>query len=179
MSRTSLLSMLAILPLTSCIAKEATNSSGSDTAQTTPSQSTAKSAADSTAEAVTRTVVDTAADSAIEVVRRYYSEINARDFACAYREWGEAGPPGNKTLRQFTAGFDSTTSVNVVIGEVGRIEAAAGSRYLTVPVTVEATDRSNHQSVYRGEYVVRRSVVDRATPAQMNWHLYSAKLSRR
>jgi hypothetical protein len=122
--------------------------------------------------------VNSDTDSAVEVVRRYYSEINNRDFARAYREWGDNGPPGNKTLGEFAAGFDSTASVRLTVGNVGRIEGAAGSRYLTVPVTLDAIDRANHKSVYTGEYVVRKSVVDGASPAQARWHIYSATLSR-
>jgi hypothetical protein len=166
-----------ILALTSCTAKPDNSASASDTARAGPRQEVAASQADSAISNTISNPIDADIDSAVDVVRRYYSEINSRDFAAAYREWGDNGPPGNKTPEAFAAGFDSTTSVKLTIDSVGRIEGAAGSRYLTVGVTIKATDRANRESVFTGNYVIRKSVVDGATDTQRRWHIYSATLS--
>ena len=58
----------------------------------------------------------------------------------------------------------------------GRIEGAAGSRYVTVPVTIQAShqDGSNHR--YAGTYTLRRAVVDGASEEQRAWRIESADL---
>ena len=45
-----------------------------------------------------------------------------------------------------------------------------------VLVTVTATTRSGEHQRFVGRYVVRRAVVDGATPAQRSWHIDSATM---
>lgn len=120
-------------------------------------------------------------DSAIapdDVVRAYYDAIDARDFARAYALWSDSGRASGKSLSEFSRGFDATASVTATIGAPGRIEGAAGSRYVEVPVELEARQRNGAVDRYRGTYTLRRAVVTGATVAQRTWHLYSAKLAR-
>ncbi|HTK39058.1 MAG TPA: hypothetical protein VL325_11245, partial [Pyrinomonadaceae bacterium] len=70
-----------------------------------------------------------------------------------------------------------TRSTSVDIGEPGEIEGAAGSRYITFPVTVHAVTIDGKEQNFKGEYVLRRSVVDGATAEQRGWRIYSAKIS--
>lgn len=123
---------------------------------------------------------DSASDvgAAIAVVRHYYASINSHDYAAAYADWGETGPPGHLPLAAFKLGFSKTDSVSVTVGAPGRIDAAAGSRYIEIPVTVSATQQDGEVQRYDGTYTLRRAVVDGATPAQRRWHLYTAKLTR-
>lgn len=111
-----------------------------------------------------------------EVVRSYYAAINERDYQRAYDAWGNDGPPGHPTLRNFASGFTDTDSVKVVLGTPGRIEGAAGSRYVTIPVRVRAFERVAGPHDYVGSYTVRRSVVPGADPVNQRWHLYAASL---
>lgn len=107
-------------------------------------------------------------DSAVAALREYYAAINARDYRRAFAMWGSSGPP-KQTYEQFAGGFADTKSVRVETGEPSRVEAAAGSRYVEVPVVII----TNAQR-FEGTYVMRRSVVDGASDADRHWHIYRA-----
>jgi hypothetical protein len=114
---------------------------------------------------------------AVAVVQEYYDAINARDYERAYRCWGEAGPRG-QTLEDFIRGFAKTASARVVTGMPSRIDAAAGSRYIEVPVEIFAKTTSGDEQHFAGKYILRRAVVDGATPAQRHWHFYQTEIHR-
>jgi hypothetical protein len=117
---------------------------------------------------------DTSAPEA--VLRQYYAAINAGDYRQAYTMWANAGEASNQTYEQFAAGFADTRSVQLAIGTPGRVEGAAGSRYVEIPVTVNAMTNSGERQQFEGVYVLRRSVVDGASSEQRRWHLYRATL---
>jgi hypothetical protein len=114
-----------------------------------------------------------------DVVRRYYAAIDARNFPAAYALWGADGGASGKSLAEFAAGFGNTTHTRVIVGDSIRMEGAAGSQYATVPVVVDATLRDGRQQHFTGTYIVRRAMVDGATPAQRRWHIYKADLRER
>ncbi|KQU58069.1 hypothetical protein ASG67_17200 [Sphingomonas sp. Leaf339] len=116
-------------------------------------------------------------EAAAEVVRRYYSAIDARDYATAWTQWGDDGRPG-QTLAAFEKGFTHTRTTRVTIGALQPGDGGAGSIYQTVPVTVDATLDDGTRQRFAGTYVVRRvNGVDGATPSQLRWHIDSAKLT--
>lgn len=115
-------------------------------------------------------------DAAADVVRRYYSALNARDYSTAWQAWGDDGRPGQR-YADFAKGFAQTRSTRVRIGALPPSEGAAGSIYQTVPVTVEAVLEDGARQRFTGRYVVRRvNGVDGASAAQLRWHLDSATL---
>jgi len=114
---------------------------------------------------------------AVAVVREYYDAINARDYERAYRCWGESGPRG-QTLEDFIRGFAKTASARVQTGAPSRIDAAAGSRYIDVPVEIYAKTISGDEQHFTGKYTLRRAVVDGATAAQRHWHFYQTEIHR-
>jgi hypothetical protein len=123
--------------------------------------------------------VRSAADSpaaAAAVVRGYYAAIEARDFRRAYLCWGDGGASSRQTYDRFVAGFRNTAHVEAQIGAPGPIGAAAGSRYVEVPVIVRARTKGGRSQRFAGTYLMRRSEVDGATAAQRRWHIDSAKL---
>jgi hypothetical protein len=126
-------------------------------------------------ESVPDTLLDTSR-GAEEVLRAYYAAINDRDYQRAYAAWGDDGPPGRPTVRTFASGFAGTDSVHVVLGAPGRIEGAAGSRYMRIPVRVRAFEHGIGLREYVGSYTVRRSVVPGGDAAAQRWHLYAASL---
>ncbi len=79
--------------------------------------------------------------SPVAVIQSYYTAINAHKFRQAYNLWSGNGAASGQTFREFTAGFAETARVAVKVGKPGRVEGAAGSRYVTVPVTISAHDR--------------------------------------
>lgn len=117
-------------------------------------------------------------EAAANVVRRYYSAINARDYDTAWTQWGDGGRPG-QTLAAFAAGFAQTRSTRVTIGKLEPDGGGAGSIYQPVPVTVEATLDDGTRQRFSGTYVARRiNDVDGASASQRRWHIDSAHLRR-
>ena len=121
--------------------------------------------------------VDPKSDAAaVAVVRRYYSAINAHDYATAWTQWGPDGRPGQR-FADFQKGFADTRATKVTIGQMGPSEGAAGSIYATVPVTVDAQLDDGRQQRFAGQYVVRRVTdVPGASAEQRRWHIDSATL---
>ena len=119
------------------------------------------------------------AQAAAEVLRRYYSAIDAGGYADAYHLWSSNGRASGQTLDEFAAGFADTRSVQLEVGAPGRVEGAAGSRYITIPVVVRAETKSGEAQHFDGSYVLRRSVVDGASQAQREWRISSAEVVER
>ena len=116
------------------------------------------------------------ADEAVAVVRAYYDAINGGSFGRAYALWSDGGKASGQSPQQFADGFDDTAEVSVEVMTPGRIDPAAGSRYIEVPVALAATrdDGSIHR--YVGAYTLRRAVVDGATAEQRAWRIASADI---
>lgn len=117
----------------------------------------------------------TAAD-AMSVVRDYYAAIAAGDFGQAYALWGDGGRASGQSPRQFAAGFADVASLSVEVIEPGRVEPAAGSRFIEVPVALDTVHRDGSRHRYVGAYTLRRSVVDGASDNQRAWRLHSADI---
>ena len=110
------------------------------------------------------------------VVRDYYAAIRAHDFLRAYRMWEASGQRNVRSFARFEAGFDSTETVDVKTSAPGRVEGAAGSRFVTVPVEIDSRLRNGRQQRFTGTYTLRRVVVPGASAAQRRWHLYAATI---
>jgi hypothetical protein len=117
----------------------------------------------------------TAPEAAADVVRRFYAAIDAKNYFAAYA-LREPGATPTQTLDQFAAGFAQTVRADVDIGDVGRVEGAAGSRYVKVPVEVRAVTTNGENQRFEGTYTLRRSVVDGASADERHWRIYSGDL---
>lgn len=115
---------------------------------------------------------------AADVVRAYYRAIDEHRYPDAYRLWESDGAASGKSLEAFRDGFRGTASVVVVVGTPGRIGAAAGSRYVEIPVRITAVTTGGGHQAFAGAYTLRRSEVDGATPEQRAWRIYSATIRR-
>jgi hypothetical protein len=124
----------------------------------------------------TATAARDSSDGAANVIRGYYRAINERRFGDAYRLWASGGVASGKSLEAFRDGFASTASVEVVLEPPGRIEGAAGSRYVEIPVRITAVTTDGGRQAFIGTYTLRRNVVDGATPEQRAWRIHSAKI---
>lgn len=120
-------------------------------------------------------VVDSIGDPQA-IVRDYYAAIRAHDFMRAYRMWQASGQTGGRSYAQFEAGFDSTETVDARVGAAGRVEGAAGSRFVTVPVEISARLRNGTAQRFTGTYTLRRVEVPGASAAQRHWHLYASNI---
>lgn len=113
------------------------------------------------------------AQSAVEAIRAYYAALNARHYAQAYEAWANAGGASGQTAQQFADGYATTASIDVQILPPGRIEAAAGTRYVQVPVRLTALQADGSQRRFGGSYTLRSSAVEGDEPA---WRIASANL---
>jgi len=117
-------------------------------------------------------------EQAADVIREYYRAIAEHRYRDAYLMWGSNGRASRKTLAEFQRGFEHTVSVEIDVGSPGRVEGAAGSRYVEVPVLVSARRTDGSRESYAGAYTLRRSVVDGATSEQRSWRIDSAGIER-
>lgn len=116
------------------------------------------------------------AAGAVAVLRSYFGAIDAHRFHDAYHLWSDNGAASGLTLEEFARGYDSTRSTTFAAGTPGRVEGAAGSRYIEIPVTIEATTRSGALQHYAGNIVLRRVVVPGAEAEERGWHIYSSAI---
>lgn len=155
-------------------AGDASSAAPTDALVGTPAD-TIDAAGGDTPDSMTMPAEPTPAD-AVAVVREYYQSIDSLDFAHAWSLWSDGGRSSGQTLQQFADGFANTAGVVIDTGTPGNMEAAAGSRFIQVPVTIRATTRDGATQRYIGTYTLRRAVVDGATAEQRAWRIASAAL---
>jgi hypothetical protein len=135
-----------------------------------------ESTAATTPEGAPATSNEPGVQDAVAVIRDYYAAIEQHDYTHAWSLWSDGGRSSGQTAQQFADGFANTAHVAVQPGAPGRLDAAAGSRYIEVPVTIEAAQRDGSVRRYAGSYTLRRAVVDGATAEQRAWRIASANL---
>ncbi|HEX2162385.1 MAG TPA: hypothetical protein VHM02_00400 [Thermoanaerobaculia bacterium] len=116
-------------------------------------------------------------EAAVATLAEYYQAIAAGQYARAYSLWRGGGEASGQSFEEFRAGFADTERVSIEIGAAGRVEGAAGSRYVEIPVTLSATLADGTAQCFRGTYALRRSVVPGATADERLWRLHSADLA--
>ena len=119
------------------------------------------------------------AEDAVATVRRYYEAIDAKRYHDAYALWSDNGRSSGQTYEAFAKGFAETASVTVETGTPGDVGAAAGSRYIEIPVTITARTTSGATQNFAGVYKLRRAVVDGASAVQRSWRIYDADIAQK
>lgn len=110
---------------------------------------------------------------AAAAVRGYYDAVRAGDMARAYAAWSDGGRASGRTPEQFATGLEGLDIVSLSIGETGRVEGAAGSRQVEVPVTVTSRGSDGREVRQVGSFTMRSSQVEGAAPG---WYITSAEL---
>ncbi|HET7620568.1 MAG TPA: hypothetical protein VFK39_01580 [Gemmatimonadaceae bacterium] len=113
---------------------------------------------------------------ALAVLDSYFVAINAHQFHDAYHLWSDDGAASGLTLEEFARGYDRTRSTMYRAGRPGRIEGAAGSRYIDIPVTIEAVTTDGVRRHFAGHIVLRRVVVTGASSEERLWHIYHSSV---
>jgi hypothetical protein len=117
------------------------------------------------------------AQGAANVVQTYYALIADRDYSQAWRLWGDEGKASGQQEAAFARSFDQYTSYNANVGAPGRIEGAAGSRYVEVPVQVYGQLKSGEAVNLIGTVGLKRTAeVSGSTPEQRAWRIAAAEL---
>ncbi|MGE5179737.1 MAG: hypothetical protein ACM3PF_11670 [Bacteroidota bacterium] len=115
---------------------------------------------------------------AADVLRAYYDLLRAGRYQQAYEKWEAGGTASGGSLIEFVNRNAQTKVQEFTIGAPGPMGAAAGSRYVEVPVHVVSLGRKGAREAWSGTYTLRRAVVDGATPEQRAWHIYSSNLKK-
>ena len=109
----------------------------------------------------------TSREAATRLVHDFADLLNARKFEDAYRLLR----PGARPRDQFVESFAKIDPLRVTVGAAGRPEGAAGSIYMSVPLTISGV---RHKRVIREHalvFVRRVNNVPGATEAQREWHI--------
>lgn len=106
-------------------------------------------------------------EAALDVVDGLVRLLNQRRFDEAYMLLGAAAPP----RAEFDGDFSRYSDLKVSVGTPGDQEGAAGSIYLSVPLTVSGM--SDGKQVSRSATAILRRVNDvpGSTEAQRHWHI--------
>lgn len=107
------------------------------------------------------------AEAAGQVVQHYGALIEQQRFAEAQKLWGSAD---NAT--QFTQQLKRYPEIHLEIGNLGEMEGAAGSIYITEPVVFYGKDANAKSFRRSGDVILRRvNDVPGSTEAQRRWHI--------
>lgn len=117
------------------------------------------------------------AQGAADLVQTYFALVGERKYAEAFalREPATAGAP---TADAFAVSFARYAEYHANVGAPGAIEAAAGQRYVAVPVQVYARLKEGRTPVYQiGRVTLHRtSAVDGASATQRAWRIRTIDL---
>jgi len=167
--------ILALVLLTSCErppapsrdATEAQQSSAVAQPDNPPSRSDAPDAS-------TENPAQPSAQVAADVVRKYFQLLAAKQLDAAAQL---LTPAGRETLQTFSEYLPQQGVDDVRIGEPGRIEGAAGSLYVTIPVHIIGRDAAGAAKHMEGDATLRRSNnVPGATAEQLSWRIERIEL---
>ncbi|MET3526961.1 MliC family protein [Phenylobacterium koreense] len=112
------------------------------------------------------------AQGAGNVVQTYFALIGAGKYADAWKLWSDGGKASGMTAEAFAASFDRYASYNAQIGAPGRIEGAAGSLYVEVPVVIYGRLKTGEEVHMNGPVRLRRvNDVPGSTEEQRRWHI--------
>jgi hypothetical protein len=107
------------------------------------------------------------AEAAGQVVQQYGALIEQGRWTASRQYWGDAA-----AAQAFERNFRTYADVHLEIGDLGEAEGAAGSIYVTEPVTFYGTKNGGGDYRRKAEVMLRRvNDVDGSTEAQRRWHI--------
>jgi hypothetical protein len=106
-------------------------------------------------------------EAALGLVHGFVDLLNRHKFDEAYMLLGPGAPPRVDFDRRFSRYAD----LKVTVGAAGNQEGAAGSIYLSVPLTVSGTVGGRHVSRSATAILRRVNDVPGSTEAQRHWHI--------
>jgi hypothetical protein len=107
------------------------------------------------------------AEAAGQIVQHYGALIEQRRWPEAEKLWGDAA-----SAAQFSLQLERYPETHLAIGNLGDMEGAAGSIYVTEPVTFYGKDQNDVEFRRSAEVILRRvNDVPGSTEAQRRWHI--------
>jgi hypothetical protein len=114
----------------------------------------------------------TSAQGAANVVQTYYALLESGKYRDAWNLWSDGGKASGMSAADFAASFAKYAEYHAQIGAPGRIEGAAGSLYVEVPVVVYGRLKSGEEVHMNGPVTLRRvNDVPGSTARQRQWHI--------
>ena len=110
-------------------------------------------------------------EDAAVTVRSYLAALTQRDFSRASSLWDDGATEGAGDSAAFERAHGDTAIARFEVGAPGAVEGAAGSRYITVPVTVHGSTPQRPPLLLHGLVTLRRSVADGASEPQRRWRI--------
>lgn len=119
----------------------------------------------------------TSAQGAANVLQSYFALVEQGRYREAWRLWSDSGRSTGMSADAFAASFDDYGEYHANIGAPGRMEGAAGSLYVNVPVQVYGRLAGGEQFSRTGSAVLRRANdVPGSTAEQRKWRIASIEL---
>ena len=115
----------------------------------------------------TATIDPKSTEAALDMLRGFVDLLNRGKFDEAYMLLGPAAPPRTDFDRQFSRYSD----LKISVGSAGDQEGAAGSIYLSVPLTVTGALKGERTSRSATAILRRVNDVPGSTEAQRHWHI--------
>ena len=117
------------------------------------------------------------AQGAANVVQTYFALLSERKYEEARKLWSDGGKASGMDAAAFAASFANYDSYNAQIGAPGRIEGAAGSLYVEVPVVIFGRLKSGQPVHMNGTMTLRRvNDVPGSTEEQRLWRIASSSV---
>ncbi len=118
--------------------------------------------------------------AALRVARAYFTALSDRRYGDAWALWSDGGRSSGMSRRAFARSFAKYRSYKAMLGAPGRVEGAAGSLYIEVPVTVTGMLTSGRPYRLEGPVTLRRANdVPGATAEQLQWRISISDLKPR
>jgi hypothetical protein len=120
------------------------------------------------------------AQGAAQVVQHYFALIEQSRYRRAWALWSDGGRASAMKAPAFVRSFDKYAEYHAEIGAPGRIEGAAGSLYVEVPVVAYGRLKSGEPFRLKGPVTLRRcNNVPGCTAEQREWRIASTGLKPR
>lgn len=118
------------------------------------------------------------ARAARDVVERYFKSIEAKDYAAAYRLWGNDGADAGGSLKDFEQTFALYSKYEPEAGAPTEIRARDGMQYVAVDAKLFVENRTNRKTANKSGTVLLRRSVDPADPvaSKRDWRIWGVDL---
>jgi hypothetical protein len=117
----------------------------------------------------------TSAEDAAQIVQSYFALIEAGKYRQAWALWSNDSKTSGKTANAFAESFNRYAEYHAEIGAPGRIEGAAGSLYVDVPIVAYGRLTSGIPFKRKGMVTLRRcNDVPGCTAEQREWRISAA-----
>lgn len=123
-------------------------------------------------EEIDHEVEKTTPDGAVAVIEAYFEAVRSGRANEAYRMWGHDGADMGMGVEAFADKVDALGEFEIVVGDPGREEGAAGSVYLEVPVKFSAATEEGIPADTDVVFTMKRvNDVPGASEDQRHWRI--------